>query len=179
MFGEINSQKVTFLNQCFVFFLPFFYEVQFLPEVVQWTDLPISEEQLTASLSKFKDCGGQPSLCRFAVVKQYFHFLIMELLEDGTMAQGLELWHPTEKVAGSPFGLGSGWSVHVLMLLGVFAGHTSFLPNTKTMHVRLIGNFNSSIIVCERETVQDVPCLKHRDRWRWIPAPCVQERNSW
>ena len=53
----------------------------------------------------------------------------------------------SKKVPGSNLSGGLyGWSLHVLLVLAwVFFRYSSFLPQSKDMHVRLIGGFELSI----------------------------------
>ena len=57
------------------------------------------------------------------------------------VAWWLALLHPSKKVPGSNLGRGfSVWNLHVVpMLVLVFSGYSSFLPQSKDMHVRLVG----------------------------------------
>ena len=92
----------------------------------------------------------------------------------------------SKRVPGSTLGWGlSLWSLHVLPVYAwVLSGYSGFLPPSKNMHVRLIGDSKLSSGVCgclsrlslcgpvmDWRPVQGVPRLLPDDRWDRLQPP--------
>ena len=89
----------------------------------------------------------------------------------------------SERVPGSTPGWSlSVWSLHVLPVYAwVLSGYSGFLPLSKNMHVRLIGDSKSSLcvwlcVLCgpvmDWRPVQGVPRLSPNDSWDRLQPPC-------
>merc|ERR1712035_185044 len=89
----------------------------------------------------------------------------------GTVVQWLALPPHSKKVAGSILTWGlSVWSLHVLPVPAwVLSGYSGFLPQSKDMHVRLIGDSKLSVGVNVRVNGCSSLCVGPAINWRLRP----------
>ena len=128
---------------------------------------------------------------RVSLARQFsFQFSLYKFDQDCTVVWWLAPSPHSKKVPGSTSGWGlSVWSLHVLpVYTWVLSGYSDFLPPSKDMHVRLIGDSKMSLgvsvsmcgclsrlslcgPVMDRRPVQGVPCLSPNDRWDRVQPP--------